>query len=152
MRVILFDKGPVLMGRVVTSHSHPIFDLAAANSVELFPCSHHCPFPVLAFSSPPLIWRERESTSWSSCFLPHRIFPTPEYTLPRPAGWKVPEFYGSSCTARCFGIADNAGADRIHPSVPAPALKTLHRSTSGFCVVTVHFISFSRERLLFHGR
>lgn len=60
MRVILFDKGPVLMGRVVTSHSHPIFDLAAANSVELFPCFHHCPFPVLAFSSPPLIWRERE--------------------------------------------------------------------------------------------
>lgn len=73
MRVILLDKGPVLMGSVVTSYSYPIFDLTAANLVKLFPCLQYCPFPDFPFSCPTLICRE--NLSWPSCFLPRWISP-----------------------------------------------------------------------------
>ena len=87
MRVILLDKGPVLIGRVVTSYSHPVFDLTTANLVDLVPCPAHCPFLAFSLSGPTLICRKSLPPGQAvSCLV--GFPPTPECGLPQQPGGK----------------------------------------------------------------
>lgn len=50
MSVILLDKGPVLMGKVVTSYSYLGFDLTAANLVKF--ALNTIPFQIFLLAAP----------------------------------------------------------------------------------------------------
>ena len=120
------------MGRVVTSYSHPVFDLTTANLVDLVPCSAHCPFP--AFS----LWYAERACPLVELFPAWLAFPqhlNVVFRRSRVEGASFPR----SCRASCFAIAGDAVMGPSFPALPLFNKRILCSAaplTSGF-----HFFS-----------